>query len=115
MVIHLLSKQSSVCWAEFGDGQEVDCGSVYLFERVDSGWEFRKEIFPSRSGSNQLFSSQLKVDQNLLCVTAPGLNSDGNSSIYLFRMDEATDDWELISSIDLDFLMIRKELNLPSL
>ena len=89
--------------AEFGDGQEVDCGSVYVFERVDSGWEFREELFPSRSGSNQLFSSQLKVDQNLLCVTAPGLNSDGNSSIYLFRMEEATDDWELISSIDLDF------------
>ena len=34
--------------AEFGDGQEVDCGSVYVFERVDSGWEFRKELFPSR-------------------------------------------------------------------
>jgi len=102
---HSLAFQDNLLFvgAEFGDGQEVDSGSVYIFGRVDSGWEFREELFPSRSGSNQLFSSQLKVDQNLLCVTAPGLNSEGNSSIYLFRMEEVTDEWELISSIDLDF------------
>ena len=99
---------SSVCISEKfifigavkGDDTGVDTGIVYVFEEIDEIWTEVALVSPPTSTADQLFSTDLQSIGDLLISSSPGAGSHG--LVYVFENLEGSNDWDLISTLDLN-------------
>jgi hypothetical protein len=81
-----------------GDSAISNTGCVYVFEKTQSGWTEVAKINPPSLVADQLFASNLEVNDDLLMVGAPQQGEDGFG--YIYRADGNSSSWKLLSSLD---------------
>ena len=81
------------------DGNRTNAGAVYIFHLNGLNWEQVSIIYPPQDQSNQFFSSDLKVNSDILAVSSP---SQGEGYVYLYRVENNGSNISLISSLGLD-------------
>ncbi|MDC0156580.1 Ig-like domain-containing protein [Verrucomicrobia bacterium] len=81
-----------------GDSNVSNTGCVYVFEKTQSGWTEISKINPPSLTADQLFASNLEVNDDLLMVGAPQQGEDGFG--YIYRADANASFWTLISALD---------------
>lgn len=71
-------------------GQNI--GSVYLFERGDTDWEFKQELQASDASAQDVFGTSVEVDGAWLIVGAPREDDEANNSgtVYIFQENAGT-------------------------
>ncbi|MDG0964978.1 MAG: tandem-95 repeat protein, partial [Opitutales bacterium] len=81
------------------DGNGTNAGAVYIFHLNGLNWEQVSIIYPPQDQSNQFFSSDLKVNTDILAVSSP---SQGEGYVHLYRVESNGSNISLISSLSLD-------------
>ncbi len=71
-------------------GQNI--GSVYLFERGDTSWEFKQELQASDATAQDVFGSSVDVDGAWMFVGAPREDDEAVNSgaVYIFQENAGT-------------------------
>ncbi len=84
--------------AENDDDAADSAGAVYLYERAESGgWVEVEKLLPPDPVQFGAFGRNVAIDGDLLVVADTGDKTDQNQptgSIYLFRRDLVSGDWE---------------------
>ena len=85
--------------AKLGDGNVTNSGVVYVFRNEEGSWNEKAKLIPPEGDSNQSFSAELEVFDDLLVVTSIGAGIGGKA--YIYKMyDDNESDWRLISALD---------------
>ncbi len=61
--------------AQYHDGQQFDCGAVYVYQRSAGTWTLQAELAPPTPTAGALFGWPVSLDGNRLLVGARGTNS----------------------------------------
>lgn len=74
------------CSAYKDDDIASDCGSVYVYLRCDSVWNFLTRLMPDGAADYVWFGISMEADSNYLTVGAMNKNG-GKGSVYVFSTD----------------------------
>lgn len=98
--------------AKNGDGNVTDTGAVYIFKLENNSWIETAKLIPPTDENEQGFSSDLKVLDDLIIVTAPGVGTSGMGYVYKMH-DSNSSDWRLISTLDNNGSTLLDSQSLP--
>ncbi len=75
--------------AERGDGPALDCGSVYVYNRIGDEWVYQEEIFAGDSNTYDYFGCAIDIDgDNALIGASRGEGATADcGTAYIFRDD----------------------------
>ncbi|MBX2977350.1 MAG: T9SS type A sorting domain-containing protein [Ignavibacteriaceae bacterium] len=73
-----------------GDGYDSGPrrGSVFLFEKTDSGWIEKQKILPTDPTNQQIFGVEVALDNNRVAIGASGGPLPYIGRVYIFELDE---------------------------
>lgn len=69
----------------------TDSGSVYVFRRIGSDWQFEQKLEPLLADEYDNFGCAVEIIDDMIIVGAKG--DDGRGSAYVFRYDPYNQDW----------------------
>ena len=82
-----ISGSSALVGAIFDDDRGIDSGSVYAFERTDTGWQHVGKLKAADGASGDLFGSSVCISGDMLIVGANSNDDRGSNSgsAYIFK------------------------------
>eukprot|EP00968_Pinguiococcus_pyrenoidosus_P014766 scaffold1345_cov223-Pinguiococcus_pyrenoidosus.AAC.5 len=73
-------------------------GSVYIFERVGSGWELVQHLGPDQEDSRAEYGREIVLDGNLLLVSAP-INALEHGTLFVYQRSAIDQPWTEVQRV----------------
>lgn len=85
--------------AEHDYGDDLDCGSVYVFERNVTVWSQTDILTADVITAEDFFGKAFAINGSVVVVGCPGDDDNGNNSGSVFTYENNTDDFTYITKV----------------
>lgn len=88
------------------DSNLQNSGTAYVFNRTGEHWEFRQQLNPSLSNTNDYFGSSVGIFNNNAIVGAPFFDGDtlNTGASFLYSFDGSTwNEWDCFEPSDIQY------------
>ncbi|MBN2018237.1 MAG: hypothetical protein JW794_08950 [Candidatus Cloacimonetes bacterium] len=85
--------------AEHDNGDDLDCGSAYVFERDGIEWSQISILTADVLTAEDFFGKQVAISGSIVVVGCPGDDDNGNNSGSVFTYENNTDDFTYTTKV----------------
>jgi hypothetical protein len=106
-----ISGDVAMVGADFGDGNSVDSGSAYVFQRDGTGWVEQAELTAADGAADDGFGRSVSITEDVYCAIVGAYldddYGDASGSAYMFKQVHLTADLSGDGSVNLtDFAFL---------